>query len=122
MDQRSSFLIGKEVFIKVVDIDTWDLLKDSLKTSNYLPFDTKEICITYLLSGSNLITPNTKVLISKNKYNIADMEKYREKSYSEVYDNLRKDFVSFDNIFQLSVGTAIILSERVDGNFEKFLI
>ena len=129
MDVRSSFLLGKHVFIKVINLDDRIVqeLKTSLQTGSYLPFETNEMIANYLLSGvsfdsiTQILTPNTKVLVSSNSYTLNDLNKYSLETYDRTLEDLYNNFVDFNPLFISNISTVILLSRKVDGNLESFL-
>ena len=128
MDVRSSFLLGKHVFIKVINLDDRIVqeLKTSLQTGSYLPFETNEMIANYLLSGvsfdsiTQILTPNTKVLVSSNSYTLNDLNKYSLETYENTLKDLYNNFVEFNPNFN-NISTVLLLSRKVDGNLESFL-
>jgi len=130
MDLRSDFIFGKDIFIKIVKIETnvSKILSNALQNSNYyLPFAAKEMVMSYLLSlEKDLITPRTKVLVSTNNFTILNFEKYKEYSYDMTLKELKKNFIEFEdylsNIKEIKeIKTGVIISEKLDGNFDTFL-
>ena len=126
MNERSSFILGKDVFIKLINISNESIktLKNSLRRGNYLPFETNEFIINYLISNeknNNLLSPKTKVLSSKNSYNLEDMNKYQNETYDDTFKDLLKNFIEFNPNKLDNIKTIIIISQRVDGNLESFL-
>ena len=126
MNLRSTILIGEYVFIKLINISNESIktLKNSLRRGNYLPFETNEFIINYLISNeknNNLLSPKTKVLSSKNSYNLENMNKYQNETYDNTFKDLFKNFIEFNPNKLDNIKTIIIISQRVDGNLESFL-
>jgi hypothetical protein len=127
MNLRSEFIIGKDIFIKLINIKTnvskflGEALKDSEK---FLPFATKEMVMSYLLSKEeNLITPGTKVLVSNDSFDISHFNKYRETDYETAVKDLKKNFIDFEDYLMdiTRIKSGIIISKKVDGNLDTFL-
>lgn len=123
MDLRSDYILGKDFFLKVINIDseTSLRLKDSLEKNEYAPFDCVEFLITYLLTkkGKDLISPKTEVLSSSGNYNI---DYFKNKNYNSITED--KNFVNFEKELKgniANIQTVIIISERVEGNLDAFI-
>jgi hypothetical protein len=124
MDLRSDYIIGKDIFVKLIKIESG--LKDAIKNQNYLPFETNEMVMNYLLSSSknykDLITPKTKVLVSSDSYSISDINKdlNYDQSLKFFYN---KGFIDFEKYLstQKEIKTGIIISQKVTGNLDYFL-
>lgn len=127
MDLRSEFVSGKDVFIKLVNIETnvSKFLGEALQDPNkFLPFAVKEMVMSYLLSlEENLITPGTKVLVSERSYDISFFNKYKEVSYDLTLKDLKENFIDFEDYLlnMNKIKSGIIISKKVDGNFDMFL-
>lgn len=116
MDLRSDYIFGKDVFVKIISIDgeTLNRLRQALKTGDYAPFITVEFLITDLISKerSDLLTPGSRVLMSDKKIDI-------EYFQNSQYENIVKEFKNLD--INKNIKTVIIISDKVDGNLEKFI-
>ena len=147
MSERSDFLLGTFVFIKVVSLndERGRRLAKALVTNEVLPpFTSNEFLFNYLISRDNrklipnfkgnsedntMITPGTKVLVSGKSYTLEDFEKYKEMEYDEVMTDLSNNFSDMDqyikNIRSLStegksIKTAVIISKTMTGNYDDF--
>jgi hypothetical protein len=116
MDLRSDYIFGKDVFVKVVSIDreTLERLRNALKSGDYVPFITVEFLITNLISRErpDLISPGSRVLMSERNI---DIEYFQESEYQ----NIIREFKDLD--LSKDIKTAIIISDKLDGNLEKFI-
>ncbi len=117
MDLRSNYVLGKDVFVKLISLDeeTVEKLETSLKKGEeYAPFSTVEFLMTYLISKEkpDLISPRSKVLYSDRELSI---EFFSDKSYNEVV----KEFPEYSPL--KNVKTVIIVSEKLEGNLEKYI-
>lgn len=148
MSKRSSYMLGKNIFIKVVSLssDQGVRLARALITDGELPpFIANEFLINHFISrkdrmilndlnafpvNNSLLTPNTQVLVSSKTYDLDYFNKYRDQSYSNAVDNLLDEFSTMDvylpNLRQAAsrgktIRTALIISETVTGNYDDFL-
>jgi hypothetical protein len=148
MSERSVFLLGDHVFIKLVSLneDRGRRLAKALVGNEILPpFTSNEFLINYLIARDNekilqgskiksdintLLSPGTQVFVSGREYDISDMEKYKSMEYNNVVNDLEDNFTLFEgylkNIRRLSdkgqtVRTAVIISKRVTGSYDDFL-
>ena len=134
MSNRSNYILGDDVFIKLVSLDQDQgiTLYNSLTNPTILPpFNANEFLFNYLIIGGenkNILTPGTTVLVSSNQYTIEDMEKYQNMSYQGTLDSL--DFIDFDNYLKNMteysqqnkyIKTALIISKRMTGNYDDFI-
>lgn len=124
MDLRSEFILGKEIFIKIIRISRENFIdfKNALLDKNYIPFPCNEIAINYLLTTyeKELISPNTYIFYTNRSYNLYE---YKDLAFTDILEKMKKykefspeDFVQEDN-----VETFLILSQRVTGNLEQFI-
>ena len=116
MDLRSDYIFGKDVFVKIVSIDseTLNRLRHALKNGDYAPFISVEFLITDLISRErpDLISPGSRVLMSERNIDI-------EYFQGAEYKNVIREFRDLD--LQKDVKTVIIISDKLDGNLEKFV-
>ena len=148
MSERSDFILGKDVFIKVVSLnrDKGTRLAKALVTQGEMPpFTANEFLFNYLVTRSNkplidnlsisqkqnsLLSPKTLVLVSGTSYSLSDFDKYKETSYEDTLKDLREKFSEMErylrsvrNLAQEGryIKTALIISRRVTGNYDEFL-
>ena len=116
MDLRSDYIFGKDVFVKLIQLDreTLNRLRNALKTGDYAPFITVEFLITDLISRErpDLISPGSRVLMSDRNI---DIEYFQGAEYKNVVKEFR------DLNLEKDVKTVIIISDKLDGNLEKFV-
>lgn len=147
MSSRSNYMLGKNIFIKVISLSSGQGVKlgRSLITQGELPpFTSNEFLINHLISrrdqpilnnlnnpvNNSLLTPNTKVLVSSKSYNLDYFQKYKNTSYMDSLTDLLNDFSLMDaylvNLRLIAsegktIRTALIVSETVTGNYDDFL-
>ena len=148
MSKRSNFLIGPNIFIKVVSLtrDQAQRLETALLNPEKIPpFTSDEFLINYIIESDDkilninsslpkdinrLLTPKTKVLVSSDSISIESVKQYSKMSYSNALSGLKtisSDFKYYlDNIDTLKnngtmVRTAFIISRTVNGNYNDFL-
>ena len=116
MDLRSDYILGKDVFVKLISLDeeTLNRLRKALKNGDYAPFITVEFLITDLISRErpDLISPGSRVLMSERKLDI-------EYFQNSQYKNIVKEFRDLD--LSKDIKSVIIISDKLDGNLEKFI-
>ncbi len=118
MDLRSDYILGKDVFVKLIRLDdeTRERLDTSLKNGKeYAPFVTVEFLMTYLISKErpDLISPGSQVLYSDKEL---DIKYFSDKTYSEIIN----EFSRF-NPNSTNVKNVLIISDLLEGNLEKFV-
>lgn len=134
MSERSAFILGKYVFIKVISLDpvVGELTNKSLADGSVLPFESNEFLFSHIINkdlilnevpkeNNSLLTPKTKVLISDIEYSVSNFERFKDMPYQNTLEELSKDFISFDKYPGGSIRTALIISKTVDGNYLDFL-
>ena len=116
MDLRSDYIFGKDVFVKLIQLDkeTLTRLRLALKTGDYAPFITVEFLITDLIRRErpDLISPGSRVLMSEKKL---DIEYFQDSEYKNIVKEFRELDLSKD------VKSVIIISDKLDGNLERFI-
>ncbi len=145
MSERSKFLLGDFVFIKVISLndERGIRLAKALATNEVLPpFTSNEFLFNYLISRDDkklnisvdkkyntLLSPDTKVFVSGKSYSLNDFTKYKKNKYNKVIHDLKNKFSDMEdylkNIRSLSeegkiIKTALIISRTVTGNYDDF--
>ena len=121
MDLRSDYILGKDFFVKVVNLDNEDSdrLEKAMKDGQYVPFTSVEFLITYILEKKrkDLLSPKTEVFTSEKIYTIENFKNI------EYYEDLTKNMknLGFANTITKKVKTAVIISERLEGNLDAFI-
>jgi len=133
MSERSSFILGKNGFIKVVSLTQTqgELILNSLTNGDTLPFESNEFLFSYLISQdksilrnvpqSALVTPGTQVLVSGQSFSVQDFLPLKDLSYENIINELMKNFITFDRYSTGTIRTALIISQRVSGSYLDFL-
>ena len=146
MSERSDFMLGQYIFIKVVSLTS----DQGVRTARALvsdgilpPFTSNEFLINHLISresntilsndmsvNNSLLSPRTTVLVSGQSYNLGDFNKYSTMSYDDTVQDLLEGFSTMDsylkNLRNISargktIRTALIISKIVTGNYDDFL-
>jgi len=133
MSERSKFILGKHIFIKVVSLDyvQGSSTFDSLTNGKILPFESNEFLMSHLISkggpilnnipeNNSLITPETEVLVSGRFYELDYFNKYSNTTYQDSVNDLLKEFILMDNYSKGIIKTALIVSRTVTGNYSDF--
>ncbi len=148
MSERSIFMLGKYIFIKVVSLnrDQGNRLAAALvDNSKSPPFTSNEFMFNYFVTktsiggidpGNNmtdynqLLSPGTMVYVSGSEYQSKDIKKYKETTYKDTIKDLKNNYTPMDEylnqIQNLSkqgkyIKTALIVSRKVTGNYDDFL-
>ncbi len=142
MSARSNFLLGDNVFIKLVSLNEergQRLVKALVTNTDLPPFTSNEFLFSYLakdekldinIPNNTLLTPDTQVLVSAKKYNLDYFDQYKNKSYSDTVSDLKRKFTEMSlylkNIKPLAskgktIKTALIISRIVTGNYDQFI-
>lgn len=133
MSERSSFILGKYAFIKVISLSQTqgELIQKALTNGDVLPFEANEFLFSYLISQdksilknvskSELITPGTQVLVSGKSFSIQDFLPFKDLSYENINNELMNNFITFDRYSTGTIRTVLIISETVTGNYLDFL-
>src|SRR5581483_11822707 len=124
---RSKVLLGKYIFLKLVDIDeeSASRLLPALENGDYTPFQFNEVLAGYLLEHTNLITPGTQIFYSTERLSIGELEKYTDLTYDNFIRTIPYKPFELDTTSNTSLNkirSCIILSKRMTGNFKDFII
>lgn len=149
MGSRSKYILGDDFFLKIVTMtnEQGKRLEKSLTTNKELPpFTSNEFMFNYFVNkfkntkilenddinikNNSLLSPKNIVMLSSKNYNVKYLDKYLDSNYENVLKDLKNDFnkveyylkniklITNDNKY---VRTILILSERVDGDFNTFI-
>lgn len=133
MSERSVFILGEYVFIKIVSLNEsqGESVQQSLQNGETIPFESIEFLFSYLISKSGeilrnvprstLITPGTQVFVSMQSYTVQNFSHLKDFSYQNVAGELQKNFIPFDRYSTGIIRTAVIISEKMTGSYEHFL-
>jgi len=148
MSERSDFMLGKYVFIKVVSLNKEQgthLIKALTKPGIFPSFAANEFLFNYLVVKQNkplieglntsseynsMLSPKTLVFVSGTQYELSDFDKYEDMTYKETLNKLEDKFSILENYLKKIqdlakrgqyIKTALIISQRVTGDYDDFL-
>lgn len=132
MDGRSKFLLGKDFFIKFIDVKDEDSkrLQASFRSSKHsptegtIPFSCVEFLANHYISKTDgkkeLLSPDTLVLVSQKRANWSSVTP--DLNYKQVLELLIKK-QGFKELKgdTFPIKSVAILSKKLTGNFDLFL-
>ena len=134
MSERSDFVKGDHVFIKLINLKDEDsttlskIFNENLKEA--LPFATKEFVANQVISTYNpnidkslILSPGTRVFISETMYDLSLFENIKNAKYDQFINYIMSGgtFKEFSYINNMKIKTVLIISVTLDGSFYDFL-
>lgn len=146
MAERSDFLIGKDIYVKLVILSEDQgsrLRKSLLQSKTPSPFGANEFLMNYLISKdkrnifkannldneyNNLIAPQTEIFVSRNVMNLDELKPSINMEYNDFKGMLLGKMITMDKYSRYisnernNIRSAVILSKKVTGNLDNFLV